>query len=207
MKRLSTLGLTLSLLTGSVSAELIEQDWLNNGDSLITYDSSSQLQWLDLTQTRGWSINTAIQVLETNDLYRGWRMPDRNEVKNLFEQVLFPGFTFDAASFPDNVHYGTGTREQGLLMTSLFGNTAPQYEAVSYGIAAIGPDAGEFHGSFVSGSDNRLYHNDLDVDYNYSYSQAGVFLVRDASVPEPAPALLLGLSMTAFFFLRRRQSR
>ncbi len=207
MKKSRIFGLLFCLLSTKVFAGLVEHDWLNSGDSLITYDNASGLEWLDLTVTRGWSVGQTIDILANNSLYSGWRMAEQSEVKNLFEHVLFTDFTFDQASFPGNVIYGTGTREQGLLMTSLFGNTAPQYEAVSYGIASIGDNLVEFHGSFVSGTDNRLYHNDT-LDNNFSYSQAGVFLVRgdSASVPESAPVTLFALGLAAMLYGRRRRS-
>ena len=47
----------LLLVCGSVQAALVNQDLYNFGDELITYDTASGLEWLDLTETRFRSYN------------------------------------------------------------------------------------------------------------------------------------------------------
>ncbi len=39
------------VLTGSMSAAVISRDWVTPGDGLLTYDTLSGLEWLDLSQT------------------------------------------------------------------------------------------------------------------------------------------------------------
>ena len=56
----AALIMTLSSIVGVANATLItdlsERDWTVTGDKAITYDSSTGLEWLDLTKTVGHSI-------------------------------------------------------------------------------------------------------------------------------------------------------
>lgn len=53
MKPLSlATALAACLVGGVASAELIERDWLAPGDGLLTYDSRTRLEWLDISQTQ-----------------------------------------------------------------------------------------------------------------------------------------------------------
>jgi len=52
MKRF-LLVLILSAVSSGASAGLLSMDWQTAGDNLLTQDTVSGLQWLDLTETYG----------------------------------------------------------------------------------------------------------------------------------------------------------
>ena len=69
----------ISMASMSASAELIGTDWKADGDKLATLETVSGIEWLDLTQTIGKSINDVQELLDTT--FAGWRLPRRVEVK------------------------------------------------------------------------------------------------------------------------------
>ena len=52
------LGAFLCLLAFNANATIISTDWRITGDNLITQDTDSGLEWLDLTVTDGLSYST-----------------------------------------------------------------------------------------------------------------------------------------------------
>ncbi|MEG3764938.1 hypothetical protein [Alteromonas sp. 14N.309.X.WAT.G.H12] len=64
----------------SVHAEYTSTDWVSEGDGLITVDSSTGLEWLDLSETIGMSISDVQEELEEGGLFYGWRLPTYEEV-------------------------------------------------------------------------------------------------------------------------------
>ncbi|AGX86194.1 PEP-CTERM sorting domain-containing protein [Candidatus Symbiobacter mobilis] len=59
MKNFSIIALCLAVMTSfSVAhAQLVETDWVNSGDKLLTLDTVTGRKWLDLTQTYNWSVD------------------------------------------------------------------------------------------------------------------------------------------------------
>jgi hypothetical protein len=59
--KLKTTFIAVALLLSATStqAALVETDWTNTGDALATLDTDTGIEWLDLTQTLGMSINQA----------------------------------------------------------------------------------------------------------------------------------------------------
>jgi hypothetical protein len=68
----------------TVITELSERDWINAGDKAITYDSSTGLEWLDLTQTLG----NSILATEQESFYGEFRWATHLEIENIFDAVL-----------------------------------------------------------------------------------------------------------------------
>ena len=59
MKIFSIIALCLAVMTSlsAAHAQLVETDWVNSGDKLLTLDTVTGRKWLDLTQTYNWSID------------------------------------------------------------------------------------------------------------------------------------------------------
>lgn len=94
---------SLTILSWSASATLIERDYLEWGDGGITYDDSSDREWLDLTFTRTMDFGEYQQFLATaND--DGWAFATSSMVGNLFSQFSF--------SSVHNQDYGNATSYQ-----------------------------------------------------------------------------------------------
>lgn len=95
----------------SVSAELIERDLFEPGDGLITYDTETDLEWLDLTETR----NMSVMDVKVSDyvVYHRFRYADGEDVKTLFlDAGLEPSFQYN--------------RNTGNILADLMGYTGQQ---------------------------------------------------------------------------------
>jgi hypothetical protein len=77
---------TLLLSITSTQAALVESDWKNTGDTLATLDTETGIEWLDLTQTNGYTVAQIVSDLDST--YEGWRLPTQTEVYDLFSRYL-----------------------------------------------------------------------------------------------------------------------
>jgi hypothetical protein len=66
------------------NATLIEKDWKLTGDGLLTYDSDTNFEWIDMTVTRNMSVNYVSSQLSTGGLFEGFRYATNAEVTELF---------------------------------------------------------------------------------------------------------------------------
>ncbi|MFQ3188914.1 MAG: hypothetical protein ACI936_000034 [Paraglaciecola sp.] len=231
MKLLSTIFAvsTLALASMSASAQLISTDWKNTGDKLATLDESTGIEWLDLTQTDGMSIDTAEGLLSSR--FEGWRLPTRSEVTELMVNA-----------FPSEKNRVQGAGGWGITNTTtdnevdnfrlLFGTTYINSNGnYTYGLFKNDP-GGDYSvlrsGAYDQESDDyiSLYSNaSWTNDTSYSSTLLGVYLVSDggttksslndpslnannanapSSVPLPATAALLGLGLLGFGARRKK---
>jgi hypothetical protein len=231
MKLLSTIFAvsTLALASMSASAQLISTDWKSTGDKLATLDESTGIEWLDLTQTDGMSIDTAEGLLSSR--FEGWRLPTRSEVTQLMVNA-----------FPSQAAFVQGSGSKGFTNTTtdnevdnfrlLFGTTqsASNYD---YTRGLFKNDSGGQYSVLQSGvfdekpSDYIVFYSNLNINNstNYSNDSFGVYLVSDggttksslndpslnannanapSSVPLPATAALLGLGLLGFGARRKK---
>lgn len=86
-KFLTTVLLSASLLSGAAQAELVNADWKVEGDGLAALDTSTGLEWLDVTITAGMSI---FDVKSTLDNYEGFRLATASETEALYTNYLAP---------------------------------------------------------------------------------------------------------------------
>jgi hypothetical protein len=220
---------TIALASMVANAELIPTDWKTTGDSLATLDRQSGIEWLDLTQTDGMSINQAKGLLSST--FEGWRLPTRTEVTQMMVNQ-FPsqsenmqrsgGWWTDEANFDNQVDQ----------FRSMFGNT---FSDITYdnSFGLFKNDNTEQRQVLRSGvidkrSDNyvEVYSNHIIIDsLNYTNDLYGVYLVSDGgttlssindpslnannpnaptSIPLPATAPLLGLSLLGFAARRKK---
>ena len=69
--------------SANAHADLIESDYLTEGDNLAVYDTLTKMIWLDLNVTTGMSVNEFIEV-QGEGAFAGWRMPTFDEIESLF---------------------------------------------------------------------------------------------------------------------------
>ena len=80
------LAASILLVSGQVGAALIEQDWLVTGDELITYNTETRLEWLDVTVTQGMSYNETLNFLSLGigDAYDGWLLAGSTDISQFW---------------------------------------------------------------------------------------------------------------------------
>jgi hypothetical protein len=220
---------TIAFASMGANADLIATDWQATGDSLATLDEATGIEWLDLTQTAGISINQAEGLL--NSTFAGWRLPTRSEVT----QMMTTAFASQAATLQGVVGGGFTNSlldNEADNFRSLFGIT---HQSIDYDYSAglFKNNVGTSNPLLMSGALDdpsndflQLFSNtNIVSDYSYSNVSYGVYLVSDGgttlssianpslnannvnapnSVPLPATALLMGLGLAG---LARRKNK
>jgi hypothetical protein len=198
-----TLFVIILLFATSSNAAL-----LNYG--VYTKDTSSGLDWLDLSQTDGMTISGA---LATNS---GWRYATFSEIDALYA-TAFPTAP-DDVPFDDFGVYGTTDpviRSNVETYMNLFGITQVQ-SSTSRSSGIYFDDNGQVLGmSIQTSGDNvyRLYKHVIDYitigfDNNpeYSDSRWASHLVRTSTIPIPASVWLLGSALASLGWTRRKKT-
>jgi len=217
-----------SVSTSGVQAALLSSDLNNTNDGLITIDTSSQLEWLDLTATNG------ISVVDVANGYGGYfndgfRYATQDEVLGLYTNAGITGFNtspfYHTSSLVENF-------DSADLLISLIGCTSTcedipdsypyGFRPVLSGFYGATPNATNFESTYVYSSYVSMQiSSSLFPDQNGtaaaaignmsaiaegSYQGYGSFLVRDASsVSEPSTWLLFGLGMLGIYISRAQR--
>jgi hypothetical protein len=203
---------TLSLASISVSAELISIDLNTANDNLVTLDTQTGLEWLDLSLT----VNQ--KWFDFRNGGYGFRVPTYDEVKALMTNNV----TSVDDLFSHGSHYPTGDNSDLIWLSTLLGSntTTPDAGAFAYGL--FKHERGDIElfsttGSVMAGLDSNYGYTWTSTYYNQGImmvSDGGVsysslldpsinLAVSDASVPLPATLGLLALSMLGFSARRK----
>lgn len=222
------LAFALSGATLPANASIIERDLVHgSNDKLITYDSSSNLEWLDLTVTKGRSFS---------------------EVKNGWSELVSQGFRFASANDLAGLGGAFGlTLNQSYDTYASAGADVDSVEAVKtlanmIGITFVYEDEGSIYqrrsamgylGDKVRNSEYgsvayasiefyelgwttlAAFHSQGETasgSTNSQYSNLGSFLVRTTAVtplpePETYSILLTGLGLMGLMMRRRKNLR
>lgn len=195
MKRVLACLVFFSLATGLAKAAIIDL-------GTITRDTSSGLEWLDVTESMNLSYNQVVSELGTGGLFAGWRYATSDEIIDLMTE-------FGISSFPQSLASALPAAEVGFAsqFIQLLGNTIEPGSTSFGGIGILGirepvdysggntyvlvsglliPDDGSGSGPSIS-----VGVPGLSPDTNPS--NAGSFLVREFT-PVPVP-------FSAVFFL------
>jgi hypothetical protein len=98
-KKLSPLLLVALLCCNGAHASLIEIDLFGAGDKLITRDTITGLDWLDLTQTIGYSYDDMLVELGVGGMFEGFRYATTVDVDGLQQAAgLSAGLFYTASS-------------------------------------------------------------------------------------------------------------
>jgi uncharacterized protein (TIGR03382 family) len=171
------------LSSASAQAYFIETDWNNTGDTLATLDTETGIEWLDLTQTIGMSINQAENL--TNSTFAGWRLPTRIEVTQMMAN-MFVSQSARVLNSENIVVENSDTNREAGQYRSLFGTTYsdPTY---NYAWGLLKNDAGQPYSvinSAVTDKKSGTYvvlqpNKNAGTDYDFTHFAMSVFLVSD----------------------------
>ena len=171
------------LFTSSVApAAVIERDWLEHGDGLLTFDTVNQREWLDLTQSLMIDVG---QFDSEGNFTFDYRLDVLDELE---PGGRFEGFV--AATAADV----TALAESAGIDTSTTLDFASNAAATAQLINLIGPTLGQ------PVSDTTVQSNAIglvsDINIGGGQVQGHVIYINDATLPE-AGLLLLNASDTA----------
>lgn len=230
----SIIGTTCICLTAislNVSAALVNADWKNAGDNLITRDTASGLEWLDLTQTVDLSYDSVTGLLGTGAMFSGFRYASNAEVVQLFQS-----FNLDIGDYynPFTSIHALDPRVDKVI--DMLGDTLAQFDQSGYSSTvrmSIGLTA-ETRSTNIYGEENKyvigIYEETNFPSYitepyyniygHYSTLRtfesdpiSGSYLVRSSSgsggggsvVPVPAAAWLFASGLLGLIGVARRK--
>jgi len=98
----------LMLVSIQANAILVEAMYKNHGDGLITIDTETHLQWLDLTETTSMSYDYVGSQFGVGGLFQGFRYATEAEFESLIDAII-PSYSGNALG------YQTATSESEVL--------------------------------------------------------------------------------------------
>jgi hypothetical protein len=208
-KTLALVGLTLSL---SANASIVDL-------GVITRDTGTGLDWLDLTETHWQSYDTVTERLQEGGDLEGWNYATSAQLDTLLTNF---GGTPNLGCGAGVSYCGHSTENNGLVAIVLahLGDLSGDGTLISSGILA------DTHETTHGGTWQRIAHLSdsafLDpataathdyilnipgtsINPGIEYGDAGSFLVRASAVPVPAAAWLFGSAVIGLAGIKRKK--
>lgn len=197
-------GLTaLLVIASSANAALVSRDLYSAGDGLITYDTVSKLEWLDVAQTAGRSWNDVSGQFGADGDFAGWSYASRNQTIALYRQLGFnPDFDFRPNDPSFRSSYDT--------LIGLFGGEKTSAPGVYTFRALFGDPYSPTNIGYVPYIDMQVNDQSVGGYFHVETSEASAnmlhfnsHLVR-SEVPLPAALWLMGSGLAMLAGLKRR---
>ena len=198
----SLLGAVVLFTISTVAnGSLVERDWQTVGDRALTYDTTTGLQWLDLTASSGQSVNEVLAQLGAGGTYDGFQYASENEVRTLFSNAGIP----DLSGEWNSLNYQPVLDLQTLIGVTRssfgesFGATSDQGSS-SLLVRAIGlqEQSNPLSSVFEQG---RVFTTTVDYDRT---AFLGHWLIKP--VPIPSAVWLFGSGLIGLIGLARRKA-
>jgi len=161
--------------------EFMATDVAVAGDAKATLHRATGIEWLDLTETRNYSINQieSMLVSDTPNAFTGWRFALNSEVETMMA-AFFSGYAHDGTLSTVREHEATNPMYD---FADLFGNGS---RSANYTLGKYidENDSVTLAGSYVNSSVySLLYGTEYNAaGYSRSSTPYGVFLVSDGGV-------------------------
>lgn len=205
------------------SAALLAADWQNPGDGLLVRDTTTNLEWLKLTQTFGRSYADVSGQL-AGGTFAGLRYASNGEVVDLFDRyfgialtgpygqipaVVDPGVRLASETLGDGLSDGFDSRSPNAnyRLVGLTGTVRANGSHFALGARSRWSDTDYFT---VADPVSRFVYAPWDpypliAGDGDSHAWIGSYLVREAAAPLPAAGWLLGAGLVALGGLARRR--
>jgi len=202
---LSMLSICLFTIFVSTSSHaiFIEEDLFSPNDAKLTKDTDTGLEWLDLTQTIGLSVNDIVNGVG-NTWYQDFRYATRDEFDQLGANVFaLPGVPY-VETFEVMKMLG--------LTESFYNGFDGQWDSKGFIDPFAGDplatDGGGFRRILHTPFTHQVYFSNSEDNFDLDYTNTGFghFLVRTSAVPIPPTFLLLGTGLGLFGISKRMRA-
>lgn len=213
------LSFILGFISVSANAAFISTDWKSVGDKSATLDTSTGLEWLDLTHTFGKSYADVASQLSTT--YVGWRLPTYAEIVKLTTNIFSPygkspyvaNFTSSTAVAQFKAMFGSSNYSayqvgffkdaSGTVRVTGMSDSLKHmyglYHPYSYSVNGVGTG----HGVWLVSDGGTTLSSKEDPTLNINNPNAPVHQQPVADVPVIAGAGLLGFFIFMFGVRRK----
>jgi hypothetical protein len=191
--------IALAVAATPASAEIVELDWKTPGDKLITKDTASGLEWLDLTVTKGMSFNQVVAATQEGGALRGFRIPNLNDLFGLYGSAVGPVVPYGNGNTPifdftpeERAAQRAFVDKMGATFTYDYPDFGTRRDAIGFLRRTPGTEEGEIVAGglffyFDSGYASYSWFNNGFSTRGVSDPNTGVYLVRGLADPEPVP--------------------
>lgn len=121
---ISLVVLTAFAVVNPAAGELVEVDWQDAGDGLLTLDTETGLEWLDLTETTSMTVAAVTAKFGSGDDFDGFRYATATEVGDFYTNAGLSGFATAANTVSGNSNATQIAAAEALQV--LWGTTFPQ---------------------------------------------------------------------------------